>query len=88
MLFELGQLLATPAALNHLALNGSTPMELLRRHARGDWGDLGGGDHALNDRALADGSRVLSAYDVSGLKLYVITESDRSYTTVLLASEY
>lgn len=88
MLFELGQLLATPAALNHLALHGKTPMELLRRHARGDWGDLDDSDRDLNVRALAEGSRVLSAYGVSGLKLYVITESDRSYTTVLLASEY
>ena len=88
MLFEPGQLLATPTAHNHLALHDSSPLELIRRHVRGDWGDVCKTDGKLNDDAVSNASRVLSVYVVAGAKLYVITEWDRSYTTVLLASEY
>ena len=88
MLFDPGQLLATPAALDHLTLNGSSPLSLIRRHLRGDWGDLGADDKKLNDEAVTDRSRIVSAYAIAGIKIYVITEWDRSYTTVLLASEY
>lgn len=88
MMFDPVQLVATPGALNHLALHGSSPLLLVRRHLEGDWGDLCAGDLKLNDEAVAGGDRILSAYTVAGLKVYVITEWDRSYTTVLLASEY
>lgn len=88
MLFDTGQLYATPAALNHLTLNGSDPLALISRHHVGDWGDVCSSDRKLNDEAVPDGSRILSAYVIADIKLYVITEWDRSYTTILLASEY
>ncbi len=88
MLFSFGRLMATPGAISHLAEHGLSPLDLINRHINGDWGDLGVSDKKLNDEAITDGSRILSAYIVAGEKLYVITEWDRSYTTVLLASEY
>lgn len=88
MLFDLGHLLATTASLEHLELHRISPVELVERHLRGDWGDVCMGDRCLNDDALRDRSRLLSAYAIAGLKLYVITEADRSHTTILLASEY
>ena len=88
MLFSLGRLVATPGAIEHLAKHDLTPLHLIHRHGSGDWGDLGVSDKKLNEQAIADGSRILSAYVVAGEKLYIITEWDRSYTTVLMASEY
>jgi hypothetical protein len=88
MQFDPGQLVATPGALNHLALHDSSPLVLIRRHLQGDWGELCASDRKLNDDAVTGGERILSAYTIAGLKIYVITEWDRSYTTVLLASEY
>jgi len=60
----------------------------LGRHVRGDWGDVDAEDRAANDRALREGTRVLSSYRAGGVKFWVITEADRSATTVLLPSEY
>lgn len=61
----------------------------LARHAAGDWGDLCGEDRAANDRAVAVGARILSAYHTpEGVKLWIITEADRSATTILLPEEY
>lgn len=88
MLFDPGQLVATPGALNHLALHDTTPIELIGRHLRGDWGDLGASDRKLNDDAVSGGDRILSMYAVAAVKLYIVTEWDRSYTTIMLASEY
>ena len=88
MLFPLGRLLATPGAMNHLALSEVAASTLIDRHHSGDWGELGPADRKTNDDAVLCGDRIVSAYTVAGLKLYVITEWDRSYTTVLLASEY
>lgn len=60
-----------------------------RRHARGDWGDVCDHDHALNEAALQDGSRLMSVYTLtSGNKLWIITEADRSATTILTPEEY
>ncbi|QSI34340.1 plasmid related protein [Variovorax sp. RKNM96] len=64
------------------------PIYLIGRHAHGDWGDIHAEDRKLNDQAVRNGLRLLSAYEIGGVKVYVITEWDRSYTTVLLASEY
>jgi hypothetical protein len=87
--FRLGQLTATPGALEALRDSGQAPIDFLRRHAAGDWGDVSGGDKALNDQALLDGDRLLSAYHTrKGTKLWVITEADRSVTTILLPEEY
>jgi hypothetical protein len=88
MLFSPGSLVATPAALKYLTEHGLPSIDLINRHVNGDWGDLSASDKQLNDQAVRDGSRIFSAYIVAGEKLYVITEWDRSYTTVLLASEY
>jgi hypothetical protein len=88
MLFPLGKLLATPGALAHLDQHGVFLLHPVLRHVNGDWGDLGAEDGAANHRAVVDGSRILSAYVIGDAKVYVITESDRSSTTVLLASEY
>ena len=64
-------------------------MQALRRHARGDWGDLDDEDRKANDRALQEGSRLFSAYKTkAGVKFWIITEADRSATTVLLPDEY
>ncbi len=85
--FPLGQLVATPGAID--AIPPSEMLRALRRHAVGDWGELGAEDRASNDRALADGTRLFSAYRAeSGTKFWIITEADRSLTTVLLPDEY
>jgi hypothetical protein len=87
--FEFGQLAATPGALEALEESGQTPDFFLARHVGGDWGDVDREDLALNGQALVDGSRLLSAYrTLKGKKLWVITEADRSVTTILLPSEY
>lgn len=85
--FPLGQVMATPGAMEAL-----TPTEIttaLLRHQRGDWGDLCQEDIDENERALREGSRLFSAYQPAGsVKFWIITEWDRSVTTVLLPSEY
>jgi hypothetical protein len=92
--FPLGQLAATPGAIEALKESGQTPGFFLARHAAGDWGDVDKGDWRLNDEALADGGRLLSAYrTLKGKKLWVITEAadddgKRAVTTLLLPDEY
>jgi hypothetical protein len=88
-MFELGQTVITRSALAFAEANKVDVVGLLRRHHGGDWGDLGGHDKALNDAAVSSGEgRVLSAYDCAGERFYVITESDRSSTCVMLACDY
>jgi hypothetical protein len=66
-----------------------TPLlTILSRHATGDWGEVNAADAQANDAALADGTRVLSAFTVEGVRLWVITEADRSATTILFPEEY
>lgn len=85
----LGHLLATPAAVAALALAGVSIFRLLNRHARGDWGDLSDEDRQQNDQAAVTGQRVLSSYRLeTGQRIWVITEWDRSATTVLLPEDY
>ncbi len=92
--FPLGQLLATPGALQVLAQSGETPEAFLNRHVRGDWGEISEGDKELNEEALRDGSRIMSAYRTSnGSRIWVITEASddrgvRCATTILLPEEY
>ncbi len=87
--FPLGQLVATPGAVEALARNGQEPTELLRRHWRGDWGDLDAEDREENEFSLTRSLRLLSAYTLTdGTHIWVITEADRSVTTILLPSEY
>ncbi|CAJ0701064.1 plasmid related protein [Ralstonia wenshanensis] len=85
----LGQLVATPAAIAALAAADVSIFKLVNHHARGDWGDLSTEDLALNDLAAITGQRVLSSYLIgSGQKVWVVTEWDRSVTTVLLPDDY
>lgn len=87
--FSLGQTVATPGALTVLTESSQTPIEFLRRHVSGDWGDVDPEDQQSNEEALLHGERLLSAYCTSkGAKLWVITEADRSSTCILLPDEY
>jgi hypothetical protein len=88
-LFPLGQCVATPGALEALAAAFQTPSTFIDRHVCGDWGEVDAEDQQANQDALVHGSRLLSAYRTSaGVRLWVITEADRSATTILLPSEY
>jgi len=87
--FPLGQTCATPAALDRLASAGETADPYLRRHVSKDWGDLDDEDKSSNDEALLEGGRLFSAYILSnGEKIWIITEADRSSTTVLCPECY
>jgi len=87
--FDMGRIVSTPAAMEALAAAGQDAEFFLTRHARGDWGDLDAHDIEANAAGLRDGERLLSAYTtLGGTRLYVITEADRSATTVLLPEEY
>jgi len=87
--FILGQVVATPGALEAMKESGESPTVFLDRHVGGDWGEVCQEDWRLNDEALSDGSRLLSLYTTkAGAKLWIITEADRSSTTILLPSEY
>jgi len=93
-LFDLGQIVATPGALEALQDAGQQPHEFLIRHVMGDWGDLDAEDKSLNDAAVIDGSRILSAYQTTKReRIWIITEAAddqgyRSSSTLLLPSEY
>jgi hypothetical protein len=87
--FPLGQILATPGALEALQAAGQEPAVLLARHSVGDWGDLDEEDKQENELSLKQGFRLLSAYHLTtGVKVWIITEADRSASTILLPSEY
>ena len=92
--FPLGQTVATPAALAALSDSGQTPALFLDKHCDGGWGEVCNDDKGLNDQALVDGSRLLSAYrTLKGVKIWVITEAaddegKRAATTIILPSEY
>ena len=63
-------------------------MEIIRRHSKGDWGDLSEEDKKENDLSVKEGFRILSSYRIRGKKIWVITEADRSVTTLLFPDEY
>ena len=84
-----GVLVITPGALEAFRRTGEEIQPFLTRHLRGDWGDLDTHDWTENEYSLRRGFRLLSAYALSnGTKIWVITEADRSATTILLPSEY
>ena len=91
-LFRTGQVVATPGALRTLEQAGVNPMDLLTRHVLGDFGDMCEEDREANRQAVALGGRVLSSYAIGAgviaTKVWIITEWDRSSTTVLLPSDY
>jgi hypothetical protein len=84
--FPLGQIVVTSNALS--ILSEAEIQDGLRRHASADWGNVGLEDSALNDSALQDGSRLLSAYGDGSKRFWIITESDRSVTTILMPDDY
>ena len=88
--FSPGQVVMTTGVDELVHQGRLNPVPCLRRHLHGDWGDLSGDDWRLNDAALASGEdRLFSSYQVMpDLKLWIITEWDRSVTTLLLPSEY
>lgn len=87
--FPLGQTLITPGAQEAIRDAGQLPLDFLLRHQLGDWGDLGKEDKRENEFSIANCFRILSKYHTTeGEALYIITEADRSATTILLPSEY
>jgi hypothetical protein len=87
--FRLGKLVATPGALDALTEAEQTPMEFISRHLKGDWGECCEEDRQANEDALQHGERLFSVYRTAkGIKIWVITEADRSSTCVLLPDEY
>ncbi|WP_218025598.1 hypothetical protein [Capsulimonas corticalis] len=81
--------MATPGALQALERAEQSPEELLERHRRCDWGEADAENWAANDSAARKGLRLLSSYRLAGgAALWIITEADRSVTTLLLPSEY
>lgn len=85
--FRLGHIVATPNALEHLSQ--ADILSGIQRHQAGDWGDLDDHDRQENELSLTQGFRLLSAYHAeSGTKFWIITEADRSVTTVLLPEDY
>ncbi|MFQ5853524.1 MAG: hypothetical protein ACE5JU_23445, partial [Candidatus Binatia bacterium] len=87
--FPLGRIVATPGALRALQEAEQDPLEFLLRHQAGDWGELCEQDKRENDFSLKNGYRLLSAYSTrTNTKIWIITEKDRSATTLLLPGEY
>ncbi len=90
--FPLGQVVATPGALQQLETHCVDVFALLARHVGGDWGEVGAADAAANEAALLQGGRLFSAYALSTAegapRVWVISEADRAATTLLLPEEY
>jgi hypothetical protein len=88
-LLKLGQVVITPGALAEITDAEQTPFEFLLPHMHGNWGELCKEDKELNDLAVHQGDRILSAYRTGkNVKIWIITEWDRSVTTILLPQEY
>ena len=89
ILFPIGELIATPSALSLLERYRINPLLLLGRHLQGDWGSVSDEDRAANDNAVTLGNRILSSYILDEQnKVWIISEHDRSSTSILLPSEY
>jgi len=87
-LFELGRTLTTPGALVVMQGMDISPITLLSRHQCGDWGNMDQEDKDANNAALKTKDRIFSAYQFDTVLLWIITEADRSSTTILLPEEY
>lgn len=90
--FSLGEVFLTSGVVSFMKEHDipySEITNLLNRHANGDWGNLSENDKEMNEQALRSGNdRILSKYKLLFEDVYVITESDRSYTTIMFPSEY
>jgi len=92
-LFELGRLLATPAALKFCGEHRIDMLELVQRHLKGDWGHVSGYDKARNREAVGNGARIFSSYHFEKGRVWIITAAtddngERDHTTVMLPSDY
>lgn len=89
-LFKLGKVCATPGAIEAFDRAEVSPDWFIAKHHDGDWGDLSNEDIAENELSLKEGFRLLSTYTLprTGVKIWIITEADRSVTTILLPEEY
>ena len=89
-LFRLGEVVATPGAIEAFKKAEVSPLWFLAKHQDGDWGEISENDKAENELSLKEGFRLLSAYTLpkTGEKIWIITEADRSVTTLLLPEEY
>jgi hypothetical protein len=89
-LFTLGHVVATPGALAAIGVSGDDLSTYLARHQSGNWGDVGAHGLRENQLSLEQGFRLMSVYtlSISGIKIWVITEADRSSTRILLTEEY
>lgn len=87
--FPLGRTLATPGALAALGEAGKSPAEFLDRHVCGDWGEVDEEDAQENEFSLEKDLRLMSVYTLkTNVRIWIITEADRSATTILLPKEY
>ncbi|WP_310610158.1 hypothetical protein [Limnohabitans sp.] len=86
--FTLGKIIATRAVFEHLEGANIDASKYLKRHACGDWGDIPFEDKTENEFAVTRRLRLLSSYSVGGKRIWVITEADRSVTTLLFPHEY
>ena len=85
MKFQLGKVFVTKGAKECIPL--AEQLKALKRHANGDWGDISDNDKKVNDEALKDGDEILSAYHYNEIEFWIMTEWDRSVTTILLPEE-
>lgn len=88
VLFSTGQIVATPGALRLLEQHSILPITLIERHIRGDFGIIPPEDTVANNDAVSQGNRILSSYPIGNERVWIITEWDRSVTTLLLPEEY
>ncbi len=87
--FPLGNVVATPGAIEAMNESGQTADFFLDQHAAGNWGTIDAEDWQSNDQALVEGTRLLSAYStLKGVKIWIITEADRSSSCILLPQDY
>ncbi|AJE99142.1 hypothetical protein SG18_14830 [Pandoraea apista] len=88
--FPLGDILATAGAVEVLSRTNTNVVELLRRHVSGDWGVVCAADELLNQQAILGRGRILSSYVIGPQqeRVWIITEADRSATTILTPAEY
>lgn len=87
--FSLGRVVGTPGALDLLERLGGTPVSFLTRHAQGDWGDVSPESAKANDAAVEGGDRIMSVYRLGGgAEIWIVTEANRSTTTIMLPEDY
>lgn len=87
-LFPLGTVVATPGVIEHFKLHQINAQEFIDRHQCGDWSTLQLEDSRENEFSLQQNFRILSYYEIAGERVWIITEADRSSTTLLFPSEY